>query len=129
MIKLGVDDVRELAPAEYDYHLEASEGTVRRAADLREYRDAPPPIVDILRGNAEAAIAVERDSATRLQIALQGAMRQRIKGLFGHGRAAVTLRRDETPRDHDRVSGLIGYRSVICGAGISGKCLAAAYRD
>ena len=89
MIKLGVGDVRELAPAEYDYHLEASEGTVRMAAVLREYRDAPPPIVDILRRNAEAAVAVEQDSATRLEAAIQAAAKERIRGLFCRSAASA----------------------------------------
>ena len=82
MIRLGMDAARELAPVEYLYHREASEGSLRRAAELREFSDAPAPLSAMLRTGAQVAIDLEGESAARLELAVQSAMRQRISELF-----------------------------------------------
>ena len=82
MIELGVAEARELAPIECKYHWEAAKGSLCAAADLREFAGAPSVITNILHANAEAAIAVERRGAARLEAAIQRAMKERIGKMF-----------------------------------------------
>ena len=74
MIAIGLAEARELAPAEYDKCLEAAEGSLRHAAELHEFADAPPPIINILNANVGASLDVERDYMARLEVAIRGAM-------------------------------------------------------
>lgn len=83
MITIGLAEARKLAPAEYAKCLEAAELGLRQAAELREYKDAPPPIRSILLANAGAACDVERDCATQLDGAIRIAMAEKRSGLDG----------------------------------------------
>ena len=98
MIKIGMDEAREMAPTEYGMLLEAAEGTVREMALLREYAHAPPPVLNILSGNAHAAVDVEQDYSARLDAALRTAIRRKIGGTLvvspdgGKGRISMLRR-------------------------------------
>ena len=97
MIKIGMDEAREMAPTEYGMLLEAAEGTVRAMALLREHAHAPPPILRIVSGNAHAAVDVEQDYSIRLDAALRTAIRRQIEGLLvtpdgGRGRISMLRR-------------------------------------
>lgn len=78
MIKIGMDEAREMAPTEYGMLLEAAEGTVSAVALLRDHAHAPPPILRIVFGNVQVAVEVEQDYSARLDAALRIAIRRRI---------------------------------------------------